>query len=184
MDNRRRFCRLWESAAASDDQRYLEPIRVKAKQVLLLGVTAAVLGLGSVPLRAWLTNTRQIDLSRAANDGDLITVQRYVEAGANIEGGARMRDGSYGAPPLTLAASTGQTAVVRYLLDQGANPNLRGMSNPLIVACWRGEYEVAELLLERGADPKARGEATPLYAAEGIDNAELVALLRAHGAKR
>ena len=143
-----------------------------------------MLGVASVAVQSWLRQERQTELSRAANDGDLPAVMRCVEAGANIEEGNRMPDGNYGQPPLTLAASTGRTAVVRYLLDHGATANLPGFSNPLIVACWKGEHEVAKLLLERGADPNVRGQGTPLSAAEETHQRELAALIRAHGAKQ
>jgi len=144
----------------------------------LLAVIAVI---GWFVAQHFLQQNRQWNLSRAAFDGDIATVQRCVEAGARIDA-TPMEAGGAGFPALTAASYSGHEHVVRYLLDHGANPNLRGMSNPLIVACWRRHPAVVRLLLDHGADPNARGEGTPLYAAESTDQLDLVALLRERGA--
>lgn len=55
---------------------------------------------------------------------------------------------------LLAAARKGDAAVVKQLLDQGANVNAKNRygSTPLFFACDRGHFEVAKLLVERGAD--------------------------------
>lgn len=62
-------------------------------------------------------------------------------------------------PPLYYAASFGLTTVVKYLLDMGANLEVRGGrggATPINVAAYRGYVDTVKLLFERGADPSAR----------------------------
>jgi uncharacterized protein len=89
---------------------------------------------------------------------------------------------------LHLAAFVGNVGAARRLLDAGADPNAISRASfaqvtPLGTAAFAGSVEVARVLLEHGADPSISGsaEATPLRVAEANGNADLVALLRAHG---
>jgi hypothetical protein len=156
---------------------------VNAKQRPIIISLAAVAIIGGLVVQAILRQNREWKLSRAVSEGDFATVQRCVEAGVRIDATPTVAGGGLeGLPALTAASYSGHEHIVRYLLDHGANPNLRGMSNPLIVACWRRHPGVVRLLLDRGADPNVRGEGTPLYAAESTGQAELVALLHERGA--
>lgn len=149
---------------------------MNAKRFIILAVAAvAIVGFAT---QAFLRQHRQRQLCDAAFNGDFATVQRCVEAGVRIDAAGAPE----GLPALFCASYSGHEDIVRYLLDHGANPNLRGMSNPLIVACWRRHPAVVRLLLDHGADPNARGEGTPLYAAESTEQPDLVALLRERGA--
>ena len=56
------------------------------------------------------------------------------------------------------AAKVGDIALVRNLLDKGANVNAKDRNGwtPLMRAAWPGQTEVARLLLEKGADINAK----------------------------
>lgn len=98
-------------------------------------------------------------LMGAAMFGHLDVVKQLVEAGADIEARNKL-DTPYEEPStdysvLQLAAWKGQTEVVRYLLAQGADPNIAGNRKlrALHFAVWRGHEDTVRLLLESGANP-------------------------------
>ena len=98
-------------------------------------------------------------LMGAAMFGHIEVVKQLVEAGADIEARNKL-DTPYEEPStdysvLQLAARTGQTEVVRYLLSQGADPNIAGNRKlrALHFAVWRGHEDTVRLLLESGANP-------------------------------
>ena len=85
---------------------------------------------------------------------DLEKIRLLVKHGADVN--ARSDDGR---SVLFIAAGrAGAAPVVKFLLDQGANPNpnegLGTSSSPLVEAALVGEAETMRLLLERGADIK------------------------------
>lgn len=92
-----------------------------------------------------------------------------------------------GISPLSWAAITGFEAIVRLLLDKGADVKARiaGGWTPLLLAAYKGQYGIVKLLLEKGADPRARNEkgATALQCAQDQQHASVVELLRARGSK-
>jgi hypothetical protein len=76
----------------------------------------------------------------------------------------------YGDTALYLAAVTGMTKVVEFLLARGANVNAstKDGETPLMVAANYGHPETAEVLIAKGADvnAKAHSGSTPLYFSE------------------
>lgn len=114
-----------------------------------------------------------------------------------------------GADP-NIVLGDGQTALMRavglrsaddvkLLLANNANPNAQareGGSTPLLMAVYADERKIVEILLANGADPNLKDDAglSPLHAAinppptsfsQGeapTSDAEIVAILRAHGA--
>ncbi|KAK0716323.1 hypothetical protein B0H67DRAFT_515985, partial [Lasiosphaeris hirsuta] len=77
----------------------------------------------------------------------------------------------YGRTPLCYAAEQGHEAVVKLLLDKGADTEAKGRDDrtPLCYAAGEGHEAVVKLLLDKGADTEAKGRngQTPLcYAAE------------------
>ena len=91
-----------------------------------------------------------------------------------------------GKRPLSAAAERNHVAIVKRLLDAGADPNLEEGSNcPKGYALWAaahsGHFEIATMLLDAGADPNADVEssATPT----GTPNPAMRALLYQHGGR-
>lgn len=104
-----------------------------------------------LPLAGGLLGGCAAPLQDAAAKGNLATVQKLVENGANVN----RRDGT-GNTPLIVAALNGQTKVAKYLLDQGADihRNAAWGYDALTYACLRNQQQTVKLLLERGAHPK------------------------------
>jgi len=84
------------------------------------------------------------------------------------------------------AAAAGQTDMVRSLLDNGANIEVKNNlgATSLIFAAIKGHSDVAELLVERGANVNAKTTTgiTPLIAAAAGGHEDIVKLLLAKGA--
>jgi ankyrin repeat protein len=87
---------------------------------------------------------------------------------------------------LIAAARTARLAVVRHLLDRGADPNMPvpGDGSPLIAAASEGAVNVVALLLDRGAsvDQVVPGDENALIQACAEGHLEVVKLLVARGA--
>jgi outer membrane protein assembly factor BamB len=97
--------------------------------------------------------TRELHL--AARSGDFEGVKRLLAAGVEVDAADR-----WGTTALFLATGQGQIEVVRYLLEQGADPSAReGFfgTSVLGMALWKGgpEFEIAYLLLAAGAADRA-----------------------------
>lgn len=76
------------------------------------------------------------ELMSAAEDGNLSRVQSLLNRGAPVDGSP---DDGEGGRALWQAAYEGHSAVVRLLLEHGADPNLtrtKDMTSPLTVACF------------------------------------------------
>lgn len=85
---------------------------------------------------------------------------------------------------LMCAAVNGYEAIVRLLLDAGADPNGGNEGAPLLLAAWRGAGSTMEVLIARGADVNARNEMgmTPLMYAAADGRAIIVKRLIERGA--
>jgi ankyrin repeat protein len=110
-----------------------------------------------------------------------------TKARSLIEGGADVnRRTSFGTTPLSRAADVGFKDIVKLLIAKGADVNTKNNWNwtPLHNAAY-GHKDMVELLITEGANVNARdgGGRTPLFYAKEEGNAEIVELLRKHGAK-
>ena len=90
-----------------------------------------------------------------------------------------------GATPLYAAAENGHVAIVKYLVEQGANKDKadRHGQSPLFVAAERGHLAVVQYLVEHGAEKdKADVDGvTPLQIALSAGRTEVAEYLRSAG---
>ncbi len=94
------------------------------------------------------------DIFLASYNGDLETIKKMIKENPDLVNSRN----STGRFPLEMAAQTGQTDIVKFLLENGADVNLnRGGATALhMAAIYGGKTEVITLLLENGADINAR----------------------------
>jgi ankyrin repeat protein len=117
------------------------------------------------------------DLHAAVRTGRLDDVKRLLRSGVDVDA----RD-ALGATPLLDAAWLGNSEIVRFLLQQRADPNLRHKQNgwtPLHAAVLSGHSAIIPILLSAGARPDlryAQGE-TDLHGAAGRGDASTVRAL-------
>jgi ankyrin repeat protein len=134
-------------------------------------------------------------LSTAARNGNLEIVKLLVEHGATVDIGKEAGERT----PLMAASSQGHTAVVTYLLSQGADVNVKGKGlTPLLEACRYvllpfgpagDKKKTIYILLDNGADVNVQDESwlktggTPLMYAVMQGDAALVQALLFKGAR-
>ncbi|HXG63883.1 MAG TPA: ankyrin repeat domain-containing protein [Blastocatellia bacterium] len=118
---------------------------------------------------------------KALRDGDKQAFKRLAGEDKKIGN----RKGAGGTTPLMQAALYGDADSVRFLLEQGADPNLRNEAGATALMWAVDDLEKTRLLIERGADVNARSDdgRTPLLIAAGLfGNTEVVKLLLDRGA--
>lgn len=134
----------------------------------------------------------------AARVGDLASAQLLVAAGANVND-----QEAWGVSATVLAAHSGFTDVVAFLLEKGADPNAaKAGFTALHIAIMRRDEKMAAALLARGADVNARLQtwtptrrsskdfnfgpelvgATPFWLAARFSQPSVMRLLLKHGA--
>jgi ankyrin repeat protein len=122
------------------------------------------------------------DLNEAIRTGDRGRITSVLAQSASV---VKQR-GPGGATPLMYAALYGDAALVRTMLDRGADPNASD-DNAVTALMWAmPDLEKAQLLIERGADVTAKSSdgRTALMIAAGLPAAAPVArLLIERGAK-
>ena len=104
-----------------------------------------------------------------------------------LEKGANANTSTHFNTPLHSAAEQGRKAVVRLLIQHGADINARTLSNDktaLIVASQKRHTKTVELLLEHGADPNVEcEEGTALIIASSYGHLPIMQLLLDRGAR-
>ncbi|NXA41746.1 ASZ1 protein, partial [Eudromia elegans] len=123
-------------------------------------------------------------LKKALTCGNVSLIEDLLNSGISIESHFQ-----FGWTPLMYAASVADDAVVRLLLDRGANASFEiDKFTVLMAACTAHTSEekilkTVELLLSRNADPNlhCRRQMTPLMYAARKGCPQVVALLVAHG---
>ena len=106
------------------------------------------------------TNT----LITAAEQGDLVSVNKYVKAGIDMN-----HMNKYGFTPLIAASSRGRSKCAIALLEAGSSVNLspKNGKTALYHASWNGFNPCVEILMNAGADVNMRtnDNRTPLFGA-------------------
>ena len=120
----------------------------------------------------------------AARRGEVAAAVQLIKGGAPLE--ATTRVGNY--TPLHVASKEGHGAIVKALLEAGANARAvtTSKTTALHLAAAAGSVEALSALLDRGADPNATESAwgqTPLIFAATGNRVEAVRLLLKRGAK-
>ena len=146
----------------------------------------------------WVLQGGYTPLLFAARDGDLESATILLAAGANVNDHA-----ASGASALVVALYSGNRALAKFLLDNGANPNAAAAGYAAVhVAILLGDGEFVNALLDHGADPnvelekptaarRASGDptlrpamvgASPLWLAARFGQPQTMKALLAHGA--
>jgi ankyrin repeat protein len=121
-----------------------------------------------------------MSIHTAAREGNLKEVKRQLAWGVNVnKSNFFTRD-----TPLIEAAANGYLDVVKLLIKNGADVNLKGEAwyGPLHAAAAKGHIEVVKILLENGADVNIFHQNKPLHNAAMNGHVEVARILLAHGA--
>jgi len=126
-------------------------------------------------------------LHRAADTGRAELVALLLEAGASVDARTRFRTPMHARQtPLMLASAAGHEAVVRLLLERGADASLLDADHrsALSLAARAGHLAVVRRLIEAGAplDPVDDQQRTPLHAAIAAGHPEAALALIDAGA--
>ena len=134
----------------------------------------------AVPVAFFLGGCRSIQTE--ARIGSLQGVRQAVEGGANVNGKTLM----WRVTALHEAAGNGHVDIVRYLIEHGAEVNIRseGGDTPLHRAAANGHVKIINILIDNGADVRQHGTGcgTPLQWAARTDQTRAVKCLLDRGA--
>ena len=118
-------------------------------------VLALAIAIASAPSLARAAPRAADDLGEqllaATRKGDLVSVKRLLDQGANINTRTR-----YDSTPLFFACDRGYVEIVRLLIERGADLNLHDNfynATALGMAMSKKHHDVVALLIEKGADP-------------------------------
>jgi class 3 adenylate cyclase/ankyrin repeat protein len=128
----------------------------------------------------FLLQQQQFALWDAVALGNVTAAIASIKAGADVNG-LDTRPNANGRRPLDYAAANNDTAMIRALLDAGANINLPNLSGftPLHHAGEAGSKEAATLLIAKGANLCLRNtyEQTPEQTATALHHSDVAGIL-------
>jgi ankyrin repeat protein len=122
------------------------------------------------------------DLNSAIRNGDLVNVQYLMGIGID----PNTTTDEHGTPALITAAIYGNAAMLRALIEKGANPNVRDAGGATALILSAGDPEKARILVRAGADVNAQSASgrTALHvAAATAGGSEVVKMLLDKGAR-
>lgn len=134
--------------------------------------------------RSTMSQTKDIErMIRAASEGQLDTVRRFIDGGIGADGEDR-----HGNRAINLAAKNGRLDVVQFLVGRGAQLNKPdGIGRTPLLAAAEGDHDrIIEYLVSVDADIDGRGEAgrTALMEAANLDSVAAARGLLELGARR
>ena len=128
--------------------------RRSTASLILVLLPLLFLACGDSQVERW---ERQDAFVYAAADGNLKKVKELYANGVDVNAPAGF-DSHLTAPALTLASGGGHLDTVKFLLERGADVNVRDghwNGTPLMTAAWSGHEEIVRLLIAYGADVNA-----------------------------
>ena len=145
------------------------------------GVSTSLTASALQPAAAAVNSQQQIALWDAVIAGNVAEAILSIRAGADVNG-LDTRGNPKGRRPLNWAAIRNDTAMIRALLDAGANINAANRTGytPLHHAAEAGSKEAATLLITNGANLSLRNmyEQTPEQTATASHHPEVAEILR------
>lgn len=129
-----------------------------------------------------LTDDESVEFTEALGKGNMKVVKKYIDAGVDV-------NATYFAwAPIQMAATKGQTALVKYLAEKGADLDY---VHPLTkmtafhLAAYDGHTEIVKYLAEKGADinKKMRADVDIIRIVRDTGNTKMVTLLESLGVK-
>lgn len=129
------------------------------------------------------TDDEQIEFSGAVADGNIPVVKKYLDNGT-----MKVDEKYFGWIPVLAATAKGRVAMVKFLVERGANVNYQHpitKMTPLAHAVYDANNELVEYLLQHKADPgiKLRGDVSILRMARDEGHKETADILVKYGAK-
>lgn len=137
-----------------------------------------------LPSAAWAYNDdEQIEFSSAVVEGNVAVVKKYLDAGEFTPNTI-----IFAWTPFLSAAVKNQMAVVKLMIERGANLNYKHPMTQMTAiahATYDDNLPMLELLLQKGADPniKMKGDVSVLRMANDMGKTKAAELLVKYGAK-
>ncbi|HZV98438.1 MAG TPA: ankyrin repeat domain-containing protein [Methylophilaceae bacterium] len=136
-----------------------------------------------LPIAAFaLDGSEQVEYTDALSTGKIKVVQKYLKNGVDVN------EKYFAWSALQIAANKGQLAVVKLLVEKGAEIDYKHpitKMTALHLAAYDGYEDVVKYLLSKGADPnlKMRGNVSIVRAVRDNGNTKMLEILEAGGAK-
>ena len=151
---------------------------MKLIKVLVLAVAFIL----PIAAHAEINGDDQVAYTQALRDGDVKTVQKYLDAGLSPN------EQFFTWTAIQIAANKGQLAVVKLLVEKGADINYKHPVTKMTsfqLAAYENYPEVVKYLASKGADinAKLRGDISIIRALRDEGNTEMVDLLISLGVK-